>query len=80
MIMFDVEKKLGVLDFVVLLGLVIIGCLSGKIAMNNVSNTIVGFNVPAIMILVVGELIWLKAKAKLQERWNKQEGQKKQYE
>lgn len=78
--MSDNEKKLEFLDFVVLFGLIIFSCLLGNILMSRVSNTVLGFNVPAIGVLVVGELVWLKARRMLQDYWNKQKGQEKQYE
>lgn len=75
--MSNTEKKLEFLDFVVLFGLVIVSCLAGNILMSRVSNTILGFNVPAIGVLVIGELVWLKARRMIQDYWNNQEGQEK---
>ena len=64
------EKKFEILNFIILLGLIAAGCITGKAVMNKVSNTILGFNIPAIGILVVGELVWIKIRRKLQERLN----------
>lgn len=58
--MSDIEKKVEILDFVVLFALITAGCLAGKIVMDRVSDTILGFNGPAIGILVIGETFWLK--------------------
>lgn len=78
--MLDNEKKIEILDFVVLFGLIIVSCLTGKLVMDRVDNSLLSFNVPAIGVLVVGELIWLKARGMLQERRNVQEGREKKHE
>ena len=53
------DSKLLVLDLSVTILLVVIGCAVGKYAMDNISNTWLAFNGPAVGILVGGELIWL---------------------
>jgi len=58
-------KKFQMLDFVILMILVFAGCLIGKLVMAQVSDTILGFNIPAIGILVIGELAWLKIREML---------------
>jgi uncharacterized membrane protein YciS (DUF1049 family) len=67
----NTEKKLEILDFVVLFGLIIAGCLAGKFVMSRVLDTILGFNGPAIGVLVCGEIIWMKVRKHLQEQRNK---------
>lgn len=66
----NTEKKLEILDFVILFGLIAVGCFAGKLVMDRVSDTILGFNGPAIGILVVGELIWSQIRKTLQQHWN----------
>ena len=73
--MSDVEKKIQILDFTVLFVCVIVGCLAGRYVMNNISDSILGFNGTAIGVLAVGELIWLKVRGVLLKRLNKQESQ-----
>lgn len=73
----NIEKKLEILDFVVLFGLIIVSCLTGKLMMDRVDNSLLSFNVPAIGVLVVGELIWLKVRGKLQENRDKLEDREK---
>lgn len=71
--MMDAEKRIQVLDFALLFLLVALGCMLGKFSMTHISNSILGFNIPAIGILVIGELIWVKVRGNLQQRWNKKD-------
>lgn len=75
--MTDTENKIQLLDFIVLFICVFTGCLAGRYVMNHISNSILGFNGPAIGVLVIGELVWLKVRGILQKRWSRQEGQGK---
>lgn len=75
MIMSDVENKIQLLDFIVLFTCIFFGCLAGRYVMNSISYSILGFNGPAIGVLAAGELIWLKARGILLNRWNMQENQ-----
>lgn len=58
--MIDVEKKIQLLDFIVLFICVFAGCLAGRYVMRHISNSILGFNVPAIGVLIIGEYVWMK--------------------
>lgn len=62
--MSDREKLLQTLDIIVVIVLFIIGCLVGKIVMKKY-DTWISFNGPAIGIVVIGELAWLKIRKKL---------------
>jgi len=75
--MSDIENKIQAIGFIVLFVLVIIGCLVGSFVMNNFSDSILGFNVPAVGILAVGEFIWMKVRDTFQKRWSNQEDQRK---
>lgn len=73
--MTETENKIQLFDFIVLFICVFAGCLAGRYVMDHILNSILGFNGPAIGVLVIGELIWLKTRGILQKRWSKQEGQ-----
>lgn len=70
------ENRIQVLSIIVLIALAIIGCMVGSFVMNNFSNTMLGFNGPAIGVLAIGELIWMKVRSILQKCWDKQESQR----
>lgn len=66
------ETKLQILDMVILMALVLVGCMAGKAMMIHSSDSILGFNIPAIGVLVAGELIWAKVRSILRQRWSEQ--------
>jgi len=74
MTMSNADKILGILDFIVLFGLITLGCFTGKAVMNTVTDTVLGFNGPAIGVLAFGELIWNAIRKKLQKRWDSAKG------
>ncbi len=63
------ERRLQPLDLIVVIVLMTIGCFVGKYVMDNVSDTWIGFNGPALGILAVGELIWWRVRKLLIEHW-----------
>ena len=67
------ENRIQALNIIVLLALSIIGCIVGSYVMNHISNSMLGFNVPAIGVLVIGELVRVKISGILSKHWNKQE-------
>lgn len=70
MIMDNTEKKLQILDMIILMTLVLVGCMAGKAVMIRTSGSILGFNIPAISVLVAGEFIWAKVRSILRQRWS----------
>lgn len=52
------EKRIQILDIVVVIALFIVGCIAGKLVMTIVSDTWIAFDGPTIGVLAVGELIW----------------------
>lgn len=59
------ERRLQTLDLIVLIVLMTIGCFAGKYVMENISNTWIGFDGPALGVLAVGESIWWRARKAL---------------
>lgn len=53
----DYEKKLQILDLVVVIVLFFGGCFLGKLVMENVTDTWFAFNGPAIGVFIIGELV-----------------------
>ena len=51
------EEKQMIIDLIVTIVLVSVGCYVGKLLMDKY-DTWISFNGPAIGILVIGELIW----------------------
>ena len=51
------EEKKMIIDLIVTIVLVSVGCYVGKLLMDKY-DTWISFNGPAIGILVIGELIW----------------------
>lgn len=66
----NAEVKLQIFDMVILMALVLVGCMAGKAVMIHTADSILGFNIPAISVLVAGELIWSKARSILRQYWN----------
>ena len=73
MIMANTETKLQILDMTILMALVFVGCMAGKAVMIRTAGSILGFNITAIAVLVVGELIWAKVRSILRQRWSEQD-------
>lgn len=67
----ELEKKIQIFDFIVLFLLILAGCVIGKYVMNNTSNSFLGFNGPAITILLGGELLWSRTRRYLVKKWEK---------
>ncbi len=55
----DFERKRQIIDLTVIIALFVAGCIIGKLVMN-IYDTWLSFNVPAIGILAVGELLWFR--------------------
>lgn len=70
--MFSWEWKLQTIDILVTIVLFVIGCFAGKLVMKYYSDTWLGFNGPAIGVVVIGELVWSQirksVKKKLEEK------------
>lgn len=67
--MIDEDKRIQVLDIVVVVVLFIVGCIAGKLVMTYVSYTWIAFNGPAIGLVAVGEQIWWRIRRKLIKEW-----------
>lgn len=66
----NTETKLQIFDMAILMALVLVGCMAGKAVMIRTADSILGFNIPAIGVLVVGELIWSKVRSILRQHWS----------
>lgn len=53
------ERKLQILDLTVSIVLFVVACIIGKVVLN-IYDTWWAFNVPAIGIVAIGELLWMK--------------------
>ena len=58
------EEKKMIIDLIVTIVLVSIGCFVGKLLMDKY-NTWISFNGPAIGILLAGDALWWKIRKKL---------------
>lgn len=67
--MIDKERRIQMLDIVVVIALFIVGCIAGKLVMVHVSDTWMAFNGPTIGILAAGELIWWIIRKRLLKKW-----------
>ena len=65
------ERKLQMLDLIVVAVLFTAGCFVGKLVMENVADTWIAFNGPALGILGVGELIWWRVRKRIVNRHDK---------
>ena len=65
----DRENKLNILDISIVCILFTIGCFVGKLVMENVADTWIAFNGPALGILALGELTWLWVRKSLIKKW-----------
>ena len=63
------EKKLNILDILIVCVLFITGCFGGKLVTENVEDTWIAFNGPAIGALLIGELVWWRIRKKLIKKW-----------
>ncbi len=66
------EKKIQIFDFIILTCLIFAGCSVGSWVIHSISNTVLGFNGPAISILLGGELIWSRVRKLLIKKWLKE--------
>ena len=65
------EKKMQVLDLIVVAVLFTVGCIVGKLVMENAANTWIAFNGPAIGILIIGELVWWRIRKRIVNWYDK---------
>lgn len=65
----DKERRIQILDIVVVIVLFIVGCIAGKLVMTHISDTWVAFNGPAIGVIAIGELLWWRARKKILKKW-----------
>ena len=63
------ERKLQILDLSIVIGLVVAGCVIGKLVMEKY-DTWISFNGPAIGVLVIGELVWWRIRKRLMSKRN----------
>ena len=57
--MLNNERKLQIIDLTVLIVLFVVACIIGKIVLN-ICDTWWAFSGPAIGIVLLGELLWMK--------------------
>lgn len=67
MLEMEPEKKIQIFDFIIYTCLIFAGCFVGSWVMHSISNTVLGFNGPAIVILLGGELIWSRVRKSVVE-------------
>ena len=58
------DKK-TIASLIVAIVLIVLGCIIGKLVMENVANTRIAFNGPALGIFGIGELIWWRISKRL---------------
>ena len=63
------ERKIQVLDLLVVVFLFIIGCVVGKLIMKYASDSWIAFNGPALGIFIIGELIWCRIRKRIKKKW-----------
>lgn len=54
--------KMQIIDILVTMGIFIFACLVGKYVMDNVADSWIGFNGPALSALALGGLIWWRVR------------------
>lgn len=59
-----------ILDLTVVIVLFVVGCLAGKAVMDEVSNTWLGFNGPALGVLLIGSGLWFMIRKRIIEKKN----------
>lgn len=62
------DRKLQILDIMVVIVLFITACIVGKLVMN-VYDAWRSFNEPALGILAVGELVWWRVRKRIKKKW-----------
>lgn len=58
------DKK-TIVNLIVAIVLITLGCIVGKLVMENVADTWIAFNGPALGIFGIGELIWWRISKRL---------------
>ena len=65
------EREMQALDLIVVAVLFTAGCVAGKLVMENVTDTLIAFNGPALGILGIGELVWWRIRKRIVNRHDK---------